>query len=179
VLPTCAPPALPGASASHSAQQSADNQWPEIAIRARASDEAASPLATLRRDDFSQAYQRELPVLLKCFLDDFDACIAHLRFPLRHRKVIRTTNRLERLLLEERRRTKIIPHAFGERPVLTLMYAAVIRAADWWRGITLGEFERRQLRVIREELHRAHAKRVAPVATPKTTTAARTLPPDR
>jgi transposase-like protein len=67
---------------------------------------------------------------------DFDACIAHLRFPLRHhRKVIRTTNLLERLFLEERRRTKIIPHAFGERAVLKLMYAAVVRAADRWRGI--------------------------------------------
>ena len=29
---------------------------------------------------------------------------------------------------------KIIPHAFGERPVLKLMYAAVIRAADRWRA---------------------------------------------
>ena len=54
---------------------------------------------------------------------------------LRHRRVIRTTNLLERLFLEERRRTKIIPHVFGERPVLKLMYAAVIRAADRWRGI--------------------------------------------
>jgi len=36
--------------------------------------------------------------------------------------------------LEERHRTKIIPRAFGERPVLKLMYAAVIRAADRWRG---------------------------------------------
>jgi hypothetical protein len=50
----------------------------------------------------------------------------HLRFPLRHRQVIRTTNLLERLFLEEWRRTKIVPHAFGERPVLKLMYAAVI-----------------------------------------------------
>ena len=33
-------------------------------------------------------------------------------------------NLLERLFLEERRRTKIIPNAFGERPVLELMYAA-------------------------------------------------------
>jgi len=31
---------------------------------------------------------------------------------------------LERLFGEERRRTKVIPHAFGERPVLKLMYAA-------------------------------------------------------
>lgn len=140
-----------------------DSQWPEIAIRARACYEAASPaLATLLRDDFVQAYQRDLPAVAACFTDDFDACITHLRFPLRHRKVIRTTNLLERLFLEERRRTKIIPHAFGERAVLKLMYAAVIRAADRWRGITVGEFEQRQLKAIREELDRAHAERVRP-----------------
>ena len=144
-----------------------DAQWPEIAVRARACYEAASPaLATLLREDFAAAYERELPAVVKCFLDDFDACVAHLRFPLRHRKVIRTTNLLERLFLEERRRTKIVPHAFGERPVLKLMYAAVIRAADRWRGLTVGEFEQRQLRAIRDELNRAHAQRVAPAVAP-------------
>ena len=43
-----------------------------------------------------------------CFLDDFEACIAHL--PVAHRRAIRTTNLLERLFLEERRRLKIIPN---------------------------------------------------------------------
>jgi putative transposase len=142
--------------------------------------EAASPaLATLLREDFVQAYGRELPTVVQCFTADFDACIAHLRFPLRHRKVIRTTNLLERLFLEERRRTKIIPHAFGERPVLKLMYAAVIRAADRWRGIPIGEFEQRQLRAIREELSRAHAERVAPAVASKSVTSARKLRADR
>jgi hypothetical protein len=98
------------------------------------------------RDDFVQTYERELPVVVQCFTDDFDACIAHLRVPLRHRRVVRTTNLLERLFLEERRRTKIISNAFGERSVLKLMYAAVIRAAERWRGIAVGEFEQRQLR---------------------------------
>ena len=65
-----------------------------------------------------------------CFLDDFAACIAHLKLPLAHRKATRTTNLLERLFGEERRRTKIIPHAFGERAVLKLMYAALLRAID-------------------------------------------------
>ena len=123
-------------------------------------------MATLLREDFAQVYGRELPAVVQCFTDDFEACIAHLRFPLRHRKVIRTTNLLERLFLEERRRTKIIPHAFGERPVLKLMYAAMIRAADRWRGIAVGEFEQRQLRAIRDELDRAHTERVRPVARP-------------
>jgi putative transposase len=144
-----------------------ESHWPEIAIRARACYEAAAPaLATLLREDFAQVYGRELPAVVQCFTDDFEACIAHLRFPLRHRKLIRTTNLLERLFLEERRRTKIIPHAFGERPVLKLMYAAMIRAADRWRGISVGEFEQRQLRAIHEELDRAHTERVRPVARP-------------
>jgi putative transposase len=53
-----------------------DRQWPEIAIRARACYEAASPaLATLLREDFVQAYGRELPTVVQCFTDDFDACI--------------------------------------------------------------------------------------------------------
>jgi transposase-like protein len=102
--------------------QAPDSQWPEIASRARAFYEAASAaLAMLLRDDLVQTYERELPALVKCFLEDFEACIAQQRFPLHHRKVIRTTDFLERLFLEERRRTKIIPHAFGERPMLKLM----------------------------------------------------------
>ncbi len=73
---------------------------------------------------------------------------------------------LERLFGEERRRTKVLPHVFGERPVLKLMYAAVIRAADRWRGLTVGEFERRQLKAIRAELDRAHAERTTPAVRP-------------
>ena len=42
------------------------------------------------------------------------------------------------------------------------MHAAVIRAADRWRGLAVGEFEQRQLRAIREELNRAHAERTRP-----------------
>lgn len=64
---------------------------------------------------------------------------------------------------EERRRTKIIPHAFGERAVLKLMYAALIRAAERWRGLRVTEFERRQLHAIRAELDRTHAEQTAPV----------------
>ncbi len=97
-----------------------------------------------------------------CLDDDFEACIAHLKFPLAHRRAIRTTNLLERLFGEERRRTKVIPHAFGERAVLKLMYAALIRAAERWRGLRVTEFERRQLQALRAELDRAYAEQTAP-----------------
>ena len=70
-----------------------ESQWPEIALRARGCYEAASSaLAAVLRDDFVAAYERELPAVVQCFRDDFDACIAHLRFPLRHRRVVRTTD---------------------------------------------------------------------------------------
>jgi hypothetical protein len=61
-----------------------ESLWAEIAARARGCYIAASPtLATMLRDDFVAAYERELPAVVQCFQDDFDACIAHLRFPLR------------------------------------------------------------------------------------------------
>jgi putative transposase len=59
---------------------------------------------------------------------------------------------LERLFVEERRRLKIIPNAFGERAVLKLMFGALIRAAERWRSVKVTEFERRQLAAARKEL---------------------------
>ena len=35
-------------------------------------------------------------------MDDFEACITHLRLPVTHRRATRTTNLLERLFVEER-----------------------------------------------------------------------------
>ena len=67
---------------------------------------------------------------------------------------MRTTNLLERLFVEERRRLKIIPNAFGERAVLKLMYGAIVRAAERWKSIKVTEFERRQLSAVKKELDR-------------------------
>ena len=92
------------------------------------------------------------PSATACFGDDFEACIAHLRMPITHRRAIRTTNLLERLFVEERRRLKTIPNAFGEKAVLKLMFGAVIRAAERWRAIRVSELERRQMCAVREEL---------------------------
>ena len=54
--------------------------------------------------------------------------------------IMPVTNLLERLFVEERRRLKIIPNAFGEKPVLKLMFGAMIRAAERWRSIRITEF---------------------------------------
>jgi putative transposase len=68
------------------------------------------------------------------------------------RSIMPVTNLLERLHEEFKRRIKIIPNAFGEKAVLKLMYGAMIRAAERWRGLPVTAFERRQLEAIKAEL---------------------------
>jgi len=63
----------------------------------------------------------------------------------------------------------VIPHAFGARAVLKLMYAALIRAAERWRGIRVTEFEQRRLKAICDELDRDHAGLTASAVRPNIT----------
>ena len=113
--------------------------------------ECATGLTSVTRYDLWY-YANALPSALACFEDDFEACIAHLRLPVTHRRFARTTNLLERLFVEERRRLKIIPNGFGEKPVLKIMFGALIRAADRWRGLRFNEFWLRQIAAVRKEL---------------------------
>ena len=144
-----------------------DDLWPEFKARFTAAYQA--PSRAIARDQASGVvadYEAELPSAIACFKDDFEACIAHLRMPITHRRAIRTTNLLERLFVEERRRLKIIPNAFGEKPVLKLMFGAMIRAAERWRAIRVSELERRQMRAAREELdHEYEAQNGLPTKT--------------
>jgi transposase-like protein len=130
-----------------------EDVWPEFKARVTASYQA--PSRAIARDLAAGVvadYQADYPSAVACFMDDFEACIAHLRLPIAHRRATRTTNLLERLFVEERRRLKIIPNAFGEKPVLKLMFGAMIRAAERWRAIRVTDFERRQMKALRAEL---------------------------
>lgn len=135
-----------------------EDVWPEIKARITAVYQA--PSRAIARDlakGVVADFEKEFPSATTCFQDDFEACIAHLRMPVTHRRAIRTTNLLERLFVEERRRLKIIPNAFGERPVLKLMFGAMTRAAERWRRVRFTEFERRQIEAVRQELDNEYA----------------------
>jgi putative transposase len=127
--------------------------WPEVKARIQAVYQA--PSRAIARDlakGVVADFGKDLPSAIACFQDDFEACIAHLRMPVTHRRAIRTTNLLERLFVEERRRLKIIPNTWGERPVLKLMFGAMTRAAERWRAIRFTDFERRQIAAVRKDL---------------------------
>jgi len=138
--------------------------WSEFKAAAKAAYEAPSPsMAKALRDDLVARYGKVCPSAVQCFEEDFDACIAHLSCPPAHRRLIRTTNLLERLFGEERRRLNAAKTMFGERAVIKLMYSALIRASDGWRGVTITELERAQLMKLRDEQMKEFGKRHEPV----------------
>jgi len=126
-------------------------------------------LARVIRDEVVARYEKRYPAAVRSFLEDFDACVAHLHLPPAHRRVCRTTNLLERLFVEERRRSRAAGTMLaGERAVMKLMFAALIRASEGWRGIRISEFERRQLERLAEQLKRGFQEEHQPIVREST-----------
>jgi|SRR5262245_13493453 len=73
MLPALAAPALPRAQAAQPTEQSVREQ-------------AASPALARTLRDLVATYGAVPPSALACLEDGFEACIAHLRFPLAHRR---------------------------------------------------------------------------------------------
>jgi transposase-like protein len=99
-----------------------------------------------------ERYRDRFPAAAACFVDDLEASLAHLRLPLRHRVICRTTNLIERSFEEERRRTKVIPRFSDERQAMKLVFAVLARAAQRWSRVPMSELERAQLALLRQEL---------------------------
>jgi len=81
----------------------------------------------------------DFPSAAACLADDLPALTVHLRYPLRLRKRLRSTNLLERSLEEVRRRTKVIGRFPGETSCLTMAWAVMdlIIAGAHGLGLTL------------------------------------------
>jgi len=112
--------------------------------------EAPSYAAALKRGrDLIAKFKDRYPAAIECLERDLEECVTYLRFPEAHHRRIRTTNRLERLNGESRRRTKVIPRFPTERSCLTLLYATLMAASKLWRGIPVTAAILRQLADLR------------------------------
>ena len=116
---------------------------------------------------------KHLLALLPGLKEGADACIEFLRDltarHLRNPGLVITDGApgliaavlLERMFGEERRRTKVIPHAFGERAVMKQMCAALMRARQGWRKVIVTPFEIEQIQTLhghlRNEFEQRHA----------------------
>jgi transposase-like protein len=107
---------------------------------------------------FRKTYAIDCPSAVKCFEDDLDACLQHLKCPPKHRKRITTTNSLERILGEENRRSKVIPRYFTEKSGLKLIYATLIRASQRWQRIIITFNEQAKIMELRDKLGHAAVK---------------------
>ena len=65
---------------------------------------------------------------------------------------MRTSNLVERAFVEERRRTKVIPHLWKEGDVVMLVFGVLIRVSERWGKKCFSEFEQQQIRSLREQL---------------------------
>ena len=71
--------------------------------------------------------------------------------PQRHQQYVRTSNLVERAFVEERRRTKVIPHLWDEGSLVKLVFGVLIRVSERWGKKCFSEFEQQQIRSLRAE----------------------------
>jgi transposase-like protein len=127
--------------------------WPEVkALLVDMRDAPSREKAEQRRDAIIEQYQREFPEPCRCLLDDAEASLNHLELPHRHQQYVRTSNLVERAFVEERRRTKVIPHLWNEGDVVMLVYGVLIRVSERWSKRCFSEFEQQQIRSLRARL---------------------------
>jgi transposase-like protein len=100
-----------------------------------------------------ETYSAMLPEACRCLRDDLEASLNHLLVPRRHRKMVRTTNLVERSFAEERRRTKTIPHLWEEKSLVKLVFATLARVSERWNSnsVIFSVVEKMQIRKLRKE----------------------------
>ena len=75
---------------------------------------------------------------MKCLERDQKECLTVLiTFPFAHRMKIRTTNLIERLFGEGKRRTKVIPKFTTEFSGILLLLAVLINVSEGWRDVRM------------------------------------------
>jgi putative transposase len=90
------------------------------------------------------------PSAAACLADDLEALCVHLRYPLRLRKRLRSSNLLERSLEEVQRRVKVIGRFPGETSCLSLSWAVLDLIVGGAHGLGLTIFDRQHLENLRQ-----------------------------
>lgn len=83
-------------------------------------------------EGFVERYGKRFPKAIGVFQAGLGNALTYLRFPNTHYRLIRTTNGLERLFKEVKRRTRVIGVFPGEKSVASLVTAVVLRVTEEW-----------------------------------------------
>ena len=80
----------------------------------------------------SERWRKRFPAAVKVFERGLDGALTYLQFPSSHHRLIRTTNPLERLNRETKRRTRVVGVCPHEQSALNLATVVMLRATEDW-----------------------------------------------
>jgi len=89
-------------------------------------------------DQFKERWKKELPSALKCLENSLEACLTYLNHPEEEWVCLRTTNVIERLNKEFKRRTKPMEILAGERSCYALLAFVCLKMEVHWRSKPIG-----------------------------------------
>lgn len=92
--------------------------------------------------DFKKQFAKTYPTATERLMTDLDQCLAFYLFPANHWRRIRTSNKLERLNKEIKRRLKVIGRHPDEHGCLSLIYAVSQKYSKQQNGFTVTDLER-------------------------------------
>ena len=95
-------------------------------------------------------FKERFPAAMKCLAQDLEETLTALRLPVAHQQRVRTTNLLERLFGEARRRSKIIPRFPSEASGMALIFAVLVDASEGWRGVRMTDEHREIIQLMTE-----------------------------
>ena len=90
-------------------------------------------------DQFADRWEKDLPSAVKCLDTSIDACLTFFNFPEEEWISLRTTNIIERLNKEFKRRTKPMEIVAGERACYTLLTFICLKMELHWRSNPIGK----------------------------------------
>lgn len=90
-------------------------------------------------ETFKGKWEKDLPSAVKCLIRSIDACLTFYDFPEEEWISLRTTNIIERLNKEFKRRTKPMEIVAGEQACYTLLAFISIKMELHWRSNPVGK----------------------------------------
>lgn len=90
-------------------------------------------------EQFKAMWEREIPSAVKCLERSLEACLTYLEFPEEEWISLRTTNAIERLNKEFKRRTKPMEILAGERSCYTLLAFICLKMEVTWQSKPIGK----------------------------------------
>lgn len=90
--------------------------------------------------EFKKQYAKKFPSMMSIFETDLDQCLTYYIFPRNHWLKIRTSNKLERLNLEIRRRLNVIGRHPDEESCLALIYQVATNYSFPQQRVQANEF---------------------------------------